>query len=281
MRHHFRVTKLEDQMKLLDFVATKLSASKKQIKRFIETNHCLINNKMERFANTQVNVGDVVEFHEVVASKPTFQPKHILFEDAYLLIYNKPSGVTTDQKGIVELLKPHGSFFLTHRLDKDTSGAVILAKSKEIEEKLAEAFLNRLVKKEYLALVDGIPKAKEGLIENTLGKIGGFEGQTLYGKVNQGGKHAKTTWKLGKYFKKEALLHCYPETGRTHQIRVHLSEIGHPILGDYQYGKAFKSSLRPSRQMLHAYRLSFLHPVTEEPIKVQAPIPKDFQEMMT
>lgn len=264
-------------MKLLDFVASHLELSKKQIKRLIETNHCLVNQKMERFASTLLSSGDEVQFDVKIQSKPTFQAKHVLFEDPYLLIYNKPAGITTDSKGILEFLKSHGRFFLTHRLDKDTSGALILAKSSEVEEKMAESFASRQVKKEYLALIDGVPKSKEGVIENALGKIGAFSGQTLYGKVMHGGKHAKTVWKRGNI---GSLLHCYPETGRTHQIRVHLSEMGYPILGDYQYGKAFKSPLRPSRHMLHAYRLTFLHPMTGELLKIQAPIPKDFQEVM-
>lgn len=282
MKHHFRVTKQEEQTKLLDFVSSRLgeTVSKKQIKRLIETNHCLVNQKMERFASTPLSSGDEVHFEESIEQKASFQSKHVLFEDAYLLIYNKPSGISSEPKGILELLKPHGHFVLTHRLDKDTSGALILAKSAKVEEKMAEAFALRQVKKEYLALVDGTPKFKEGTIENELGKIGGFAGQTLYGRVVQGGKRAKTLWKLGKTSKKGSLIHCFPETGRTHQIRVHLSEIGHPILGDYQYGKAFKSPLRPSRHMLHAYRLAFLHPMTGAQLKIQAPIPKDFQEVM-
>lgn len=286
MKHHFRVVKAEDNTKLLDFLYIRLkeAVSKKQIKRLIESNHCLINQKMERFASTQVFLGDEVQFEQTLEVKPSFHLKHILFEDPFLLIYNKPAGVTTDPKGILELLKPHlnphAPFFLTHRLDKDTSGALVLAKSAEVEAKLTESFASRHVKKEYLALVDGIPKNKEGVIENQLGKIGGFAGQTLYGQVMQGGKTAKTTWRASKTSKKGSLLHCFPETGRTHQIRVHLSEMGHPILGDYQYGKSFKSPLRPARHMLHAYRLSFLHPVTQELIKIQAPIPKDFQEYM-
>lgn len=280
MKHHFRVSKQEDQLKLLDFVALRLGGSKKQWKQLIETNHCLINQKMERFASFHVSVGDEIHFDDLSYPKPSFQPKNVLFEDPYLLVYNKPPGIITDQKGILSLLKLQGSFFLTHRLDKDTSGALILAKSSSLEEKMRSAFHQRLIKKEYLALVDGTPKSKEGIIENALGKIGSFAGQTLYGKVTQGGKCAKTIWKLSKGSKKGSVLHCYPETGRTHQIRVHLSEMGHPILGDYQYGKTFKSPLRPTRHMLHAYRLSFLHPMTGVLLKIQAPIPKDFQEVM-
>jgi RluA family pseudouridine synthase len=267
-------------MRLLDFVASHLEISKKQIKRLIETNHCLVNQKMERFASTQVSFGDEVQFNESAPPKVSFQEKQILFEDPFLLIYNKPAGITCDPKGILQLLKPHGLFFLTHRLDKETSGALILAKSAEVEEKMGEAFASRQVKKEYLALVDGAPKSKEGVIENDLGKTFAFAGQTLYGRVAQGGKRAKTSWKLGKTSKKGSLIYCFPETGRTHQIRVHLSEMGHPILGDYQYGKSFKSSLRPARHMLHAYRLAFVHPMTGVPLKIQAPIPKDFQEVM-
>lgn len=280
MKYQWQVSKQEDGMKLIDFVFSRLdeTVSKKQIKRLIETNHCLINHKMERFSSTQVFFGDEIHCDELnVEKSPQFEPKRILFEDPFLFIYNKPPGVTVDQRGILQFL---GQFFLTHRLDKETSGALILAKSSEVEKKVTEAFRLRKIQKEYLALVDGIPKYKEGVIENNLGKIGGYAGQTLYGKVQHGGKIAKTIWRLGKTSKKGSLIHCFPMTGRTHQIRVHLSEMGHPILGDYQYGKAFTSPLRPTRHMLHAYRLTFLHPQTGILLNIQAPIPKDFQEVM-
>lgn len=261
-------------MTLLEFIALFHSSSKKEIKRLIENNSCKLNGVIERIASQKVAYGDSVEWNPQIKEKVHFDKKRILFEDDALLIYNKPSGITSDAEGILELLKPHGHFFLVHRLDKETSGILILAKNEEEKKALTNAFRDRAIKKQYVALVEGIPKQK-GIIENYLGKVGGFQGQTLYGAVGKvKGKLAKTEWVLQKALKHAALISCFPETGRTHQIRVHLSEMGHPILGDYQYGKP----KQPHRLMLHAYKISFNH--QGKILSITAPIPKDFQDVL-
>lgn len=268
---HYKVK--EGEIKLLEFLALKIPSSKKEIKRQIEFGACKLNGVVVRIASKKVTAGDLLEWNARASVKSSFDPASILYEDEDLLVYNKPPGVTSDSEGILALLKPYGQFLLVHRLDKDTSGLLILAKKASSEKILTAAFKERAVEKHYVALVFGLPKPK-GVIENYLGKIGGYQGQTLYGSVAPHlGKFAKTSWVLQKALKKAAFISCYPETGRTHQIRVHLSEMGHPILGDYQYGKK-----EAPRLMLHAYKISFLH--RGNTLTLHAPIPKDFQEMI-
>lgn len=262
-------------MTLLEYMASRLSKSNKEIKRAIERGACRVNGRVERVASRTITLNDRVEWHEVVIEKVVYDPARILFEDENLLAYNKPPGIACDEQGILHLLKAKAPLLLVHRLDKYTSGVLLLAKNKPAEKKMLEAFKQREVEKVYLALCDGNPKVKSGVIENYLGKIGGYQGQTLYGSVPPHlGKRAKTFWSVEKSYKNAALIRCYPETGRTHQIRVHMSEMGHPILGDDQYGKDFRCPLRPPRMMLHAYELRMGE------LKVRAPIPKDFQEVI-
>lgn len=274
----FKVKKDEEGLSLLEFIQKRIVSdhSNKEIKRRIENNCCTLNGVVERVASKKVAFGDSVEWDDSFKEKEiVFEPTRILFEDADLLIYNKPPGISCDQEGMIRLLKPKGRLFLVHRLDKYTSGVLVLAKNRETEKALLEAFKKREVEKYYLALCDGVPRAKEGVIENYLGKVGSYQGQTLYGSVpSHLGKYAKTVWTLKKAYKNASLIACYPETGRTHQIRVHLSELGHPILGDYQYGKHFRCPLKPPRMLLHAYELIINHLGKRQ--KFKAPIPKDF-----
>lgn len=283
----WKVSKEDVGIKLIDFLEKKLlkEISNKAIKKQIELGRAALNKVVERFASTKVCLNDVVTFdHQTLLKKSqpvVFDKKKILFENDNILVYNKPSGVSSELNGLLSLLAPYGTFFLVHRLDKDTSGAIILAKSSKIAETLMEGFKKREVVKEYLALVHGSPKEIEGVIENYLGKISSFSGQTLYGKVPANkGLPAKTSWNLFKTSKRAALLKCYPETGRTHQIRVHLSQMGHPILADPLYGTKVLSEHTPERLMLHAYKITFKDPSSNSTITVEAPIPLDFKRAM-
>lgn len=280
----FYVEKRDENLTLVEFISKVLSESisKKEIKRRIEDNCCSVNGVVERVASKKLAWKDRVEWEEkqkAPISKAQFESSRILYEDRDLLVYNKPSGVECDQEGIVRLLKVHGRFFLVHRLDKYTTGALVLAKTREAEQSLLTFFKEREVGKCYIALVDRVPKVKSGTIENYLGKVGGFQGQTNYGSVKAPfGKFAKTAWSVKNIYKNASLIVCYPETGRTHQIRVHLSELGHSILGDFQYGKKFVCKIKPPRMLLHAYSIEFKHPMEDKILKIKAPIPKDFQE---
>lgn len=281
------VAKAEQGKRLQDFLREKLPLvySSRDIKRQLECGRCLVNGLVERFASKRLLAKDRIQFDPTSLGGATerfcFELNRLLFEDEHLLVYDKPAGVTSDEKGILRLLKPHVSSFLTHRLDKETTGALILAKSSLIAEAVMETFRKRGVAKVYLALVDGCPEELGGVIENRLGKIATYQGQTIYGKVSgEKGLAAKTRWTLKKSGKNAALLECRPETGRTHQIRVHLAEMGHPILGDYQYGKRFRSKMRPKRLLLHASQVAFLHPIFGKKVNIEAPLPQDFIEAM-
>jgi RluA family pseudouridine synthase len=281
----WKVTSSAKGTKLIDFIKSKIDSkySSRQIKRWIENNHCSVNGRIERFASAVVIDGDLIHFQLFEADSAANQKFHpdrdsILYEDNDLLIYNKPPGIAcTDSLFLNALRQFSPGLTLIHRLDKDTSGALMLAKTDSMREAMIAEFKLKKIRKKYAALVDGSFDKESGNIESYLGKVAEYQGQSLWGRVGKGhGLYAQTQWKILQRGLHAALLECCPITGRTHQIRVHLAEIGHPILGDYQYGKKFKSSFRPRRYLLHASNLSFEHPLNRQIINVEAPIPEDF-----
>lgn len=270
--------------KLIAFLARQFNSqySARQLKRAIENNLCQINGRTERFASVLLGLGDKItlRLEEAVSfssSSLTVDLKSILFEDKHLLIYNKPKAINCDADGILKLLQPYcPSLQLVHRLDRDTTGVLLLAKDEKSSQFLLGQFKKATVHKCYRAIADGILKEKDGVIDNFLGKKKIYQGQTIWGAVTSGGVHAYTRWKRLKTGNRATLLHCFPETGRTHQIRVHLSEIGHPILGDYQYAKKFCCPYRPLRYLLHAEKISFVHPESKQILSIEASLPEDF-----
>jgi 23S rRNA pseudouridine955/2504/2580 synthase/23S rRNA pseudouridine1911/1915/1917 synthase len=202
-----------------------------------------------------------------------------LFEDEALLVYNKPAGINSDEKGILQLWKstlPH--LQLVHRLDRDTTGILLLAKQPAIFDQLVSQFKQYQVNKRYLAIVDGGMEQAKGKIENYLGKKRAYAGQTIWGAVaSSKGLYAYTEWERLKKGHRASLVACYPKTGRTHQIRVHMAEMGHPILGDFQYGKQFQCEHRPPRTLLHAESIQFKHPLSGREMSLTAPLPDDFK----
>jgi RluA family pseudouridine synthase len=274
----FTVGPEDSGLKLLDFLKINLEEeySGKQIKRWIENKNCRLNGKVERFAAVVVGRGDRIEF--LVGDEPvkgTLDKSRVLYEDNDLLIYDKPSGIASDDPKFLRSFSPN---LLVHRLDKETSGALIFAKSAAVKEIMIERFREKRVQKEYLALVDKVPSQQSGRIENSLAKIREFHGQAIWGVVDEGkGSHALTEWERLKIGPQAALLLCRPLTGRTHQIRVHLSAMGHPILGDTQYGHEFKCTYHAPRCLLHAHRLEFDHPTQKKRVAVEAAIPSEMQ----
>lgn len=272
----WKVTESESGQKLSAFLKDKLGAeySARQIKQAIEQNACQVNGRIERFATSVVGRGDAIAFDYV---QPKSRVKSdILFQDNYLVVSNKPAGISSEDAAAM----PLPGLELLHRLDKDTTGVLLWAKKPAAAKLMMEAFKKRLIKKTYFAIVDGAPKQRNGHIENRLGKLHGYQGQSLWGEVD-GGLLAITDWAVEKTFRSRAsLMICYPLTGRTHQIRVHMSGLGHPILGDKQYGKRFSCAYRPSRCLLHASCVEFMHPITGANVRVEAPLPKDFHEAM-
>ena len=249
-------------IKLVAFIKEKTnsSLSLRAIKRALEKGVCSVNGKKEHFASRDLFEGDVVELsedwegfgEEVAKAKP-----EVLYEDDFYQIVDKPSGIVSEDKNF--------SYQLVHRLDKGTSGVLILAKNKAAFEAMKNLFLEKKIKKSYLALVDGALKAPFGKKSSYLNKKGFMEGQTIWGTAKRG-FWAETYWQLLEKFENYSLIILDIPTGRTHQIRVHLSENGHSVLGDTQYGKK-----RPfKRLMLHSLSIEFLHPFLKKKILVYA-----------
>ncbi|MBS0604008.1 MAG: RluA family pseudouridine synthase [Verrucomicrobia bacterium] len=283
----WRVSKKQAGMRLLQFLRESYpeAPSVKAIKRAIDGKLCTVNNRTETFSSYTLEENDIV-----VLKEDTFEIKKelkvsratVLYEDKELLIINKPAGIVSDAKSIKSSLPDaKGTLELVHRLDKETSGVLILAKTPEAKEKMVSLFKERTVRKLYLALVDGVVAKDEGTIDNFLGRKHSYQGQTVYGTVEENkGQRAITYWKCLKRGKVASVVCCEPYTGRTHQLRVHLSTMGHPILGDSQYGKKFICHLKPCRNLLHAYSITFKHPTNGKAIKAIAPIPADFKQAL-
>jgi 23S rRNA pseudouridine955/2504/2580 synthase len=261
----FRVSVEEHGVRLLAFLRGRCpeGLSVKAIKRAIDSRGCTINGRMESFSTHVVKGGDLVILR-LQEQEPVLTPT-ILYEDEHLLICNKPAGMVSEN--VVFPHKPD----LIHRLDKDTSGALMLAKTKEMKEQMIALFKLKQVRKFYLAVVDKNVKEPHGKIEQCLVKKHQYQGQTIWGTAERG-LSALTYWECLKQMEDSSLLLCEPVTGRTHQLRVHLSSIGHPIVGDYQYAKRFKCAFKASRQLLHAHRLVFTHPLSKKPIDLKAPL---------
>jgi RluA family pseudouridine synthase len=278
------VTAEESGSKLLSFLIQRLEGkySARFLKRLIEHNGCEVNERTERFASTLLGKGDHVSLYMEHAPLPPsheIEPSRILFEDEALLVYNKPVGINSDERGILQLWKSTlPQLQLVHRLDRDTTGLLLLAKQPVAFDQLVSQFKQFQVNKRYLAIVDGWLEQSKGKIENYLGKKRAYAGQTIWGGgANPSrGLYACTEWERLKKGQKASLVACYPKTGRTHQIRVHMAEMGHPILGDFQYGKHFQCHYRPPRILLHAEMIHFHHPLTGREMNLIAPLPDDF-----
>jgi len=202
-------------------------------------------------------------------------PLDILFEDDTLIFLNKPAGLVVqkrmynpDEPFLEELVARHTSpSFLMQRLDRGTSGVIFFSKSSELNVRLTRQFERKRIRKRYLALCDG-ELAERQTIDAPIARVGAIK----FG-VRDDGKRAVTHVTPREAAKKGSLLDIDLETGRTHQIRVHLSAIGHPLAGDWLYGES-----NAARPMLHAAELEMTHPLTNEVLRVAAPVPDDFRE---
>jgi 23S rRNA pseudouridine1911/1915/1917 synthase len=227
---------------------------------------------------------------------PVAIPLNVLYEDEHLLAVNKAAGmvvhpgVGTGEDTLVHALLAHCAGGLSgvggierpgivHRLDKGTSGVLLVAKNDAAHRGLSEQFAGRQLRKEYLALVAGVPRLRSGMIERAISRHPVHRERMT---VGEGGRPARTDWEIVEAFGgRAALVRCRIHSGRTHQIRVHLKSIGHPLIGDTTYGwKADPHLPDPGRVMLHAERIAFLHPVTARPLDLRAPLPADFTNLL-
>ncbi len=250
---------------------------------------------------SELRAEDVVTFSHADTAPAELRaadiPLDILYEDEHLLAVNKAAGMVvhpgagTGEDTLVHALLGHcaGSLSgvggverpgIVHRLDRETTGVIVVAKSDAAHRGLSEQFAERHLHKEYLALASGVPRLLSGVIESGISRHPIHRHRMTTG---EGGKPARTDWKVEQAFGTQvSLVRCHIHTGRTHQIRVHLKSLGHVILGDATYGwkENISLPLRPERVMLHAERLIFLHPVTARQIEVRAPLPEDFRAMI-
>ena len=240
---------------------------------------------------------------EPAHNEPQDIPLTILFEDEHLLVVDKPAGLVVHPAAgnfdgtLVNALLHHCAGRLSgiggvarpgivHRIDKDTSGLLVVAKTDVAHESLAKQFAAHSIDRRYLAIVNGIPKTSGGSIDAPLARSATNRKKIAIVEGHRG-KRAVTHWRRLEALKDAALVECRLETGRTHQVRVHMASIGHPLIGDPVYGRFSKThgkilkELQFHRQALHATELGFTHPVTKHRLSFTSAMPPDMQELMS
>ncbi len=288
----------EDNNERLDKVLSKIdnTLSRTMIQKLIEEEKILVNGKLEK-ASYKVNIGDLITIEEVppkeIELKAEDIPIEILYEDKDIIVVNKPKGLVvhpangnpdgTLVNAIMNICKDSLSGIggeirpgIVHRLDKDTSGVLIVAKNDIAHINLSNQIKNREVKKIYIALVRGVIKENEATINMPIARSTKDRKKMA---VSKNGKEAVTHFTVLERFEKYTLLKVKIDTGRTHQIRVHLSEIGYPVVGDYVYSNG-KNPFNVVGQMLHAKSIEFKHPTTGKIMKIEAPLPEYFEKII-
>ena len=271
--------------------------SRNTVQRLIDENQITVNGKTTK-SSYKTNLNDEIEINipeaREISLKPQDIPLEILYEDNDIIVVNKPKGMVVHPANgnpdgtLVNAImaKCKGSLSgiggeirpgIVHRLDKDTSGAIIVAKNDKAHIRLSDDLKNHRIKKTYIALVRGTVKENEATINMPIARSKQDRKKMA---VDKNGKEAITHFKvLNRYEGKYTLLEINIETGRTHQIRVHLSHIGYPIIGDSTYSNG-KNEWGIEGQCLHAKSLDFKHPITEKEIHIEAPLPKYFNEII-
>lgn len=274
--------------------------SRSRIQALIKSGDVLVDGKPAK-AKSPVERGMMIEIHipapEAAEAVAQDIPLHILYEDADVVVINKESGMVVhpaagnpdgtvvnallhhcgDLSGIGGVERPG----IVHRLDKDTSGCLVVAKNDVSHQSLTAQFAKRSTEKLYLAVVQGCPKDKSGTVFTHIGRHP--VNRMKMAVVNPGsGKAAITDWEVLCHDPStdSSLVLCTLHTGRTHQIRVHMLHLGHPLIGDPIYANPNRQKARPGRLMLHAWRLCFNHPKTKERIENEAPIPAEYTPWM-
>ena len=287
-----------ENVRLDAYIAQKCeNLSRTMIQKLIEDGEILVNGQ-EKKISYKTKQGDVIEIHIPEAKEINLKaqdiPLDVVYEDDDIIVVNKPKGMVvhpangnpdgTLVNAVMSLCKGSLSGIggeirpgIVHRLDKDTSGLIIIAKNDVAHINLSKQIKDRRVKKIYIALVKGNVSENEATINMPIGRSNKDRKKMA---VRKDGKEAITHFKVLKRYGKYTLLELKIDTGRTHQIRVHMAEIGHPVVGDMIYSNG-KNEFGIEGQMLHAKSLDFQHPVTGKQIHLEAELPKYFEEILS
>lgn len=264
--------------------------SRAQVQRLIGQGHITVNGAPAK-ASRSLRKGDVISVTVPPPAPAELQPEaiplSIVYEDADLLVVDKPAGMTVhpapgqQEHTLVNALLAHCRDLsgiggqqrpgIVHRLDKDTSGLIIVAKHDRAHRGLADQLASRAIEKTYVALVKGNVSPDAGVIDAPIARDPGHRHRMA---VVQGGRPAVTRYRVRRRYLGYTLVEAYPETGRTHQIRVHFASVGHPVAGDATYGGKVPFM---ARQFLHAAALTFHHPVTGALMELTSPLPQDLE----
>ncbi len=260
--------KVEKRANLKDFIADYLNISKNKAKELIDSRTVFVNNRRVWISSYVLNAGDIVEIPDQEKTEKWSIEKNIIYEDKYIIGINKPPFLESESKkgsveDILRSFKKDKKIKAVHRLDRETSGILLFAKNSNVFERFKKAWRDKKIKKEYFAISHGKAEFKKKVVN-----------------LPVDGKYAKSFIYTVKTSSDFTLFRVEIPTGRKHQIRIHLSKIRYPIVGDKLYGlKDINSSLLKNvkRQMLHSYSISFIHPYTKERITIKAEIFPDFK----
>ena len=301
-------------MRLDKYLASQINnTTRSKIQQLIKKKAVFVNNRLTEDAAYKIRSEDIITLLAISVEKHNILPRqmnlNIIYEDEHLAIINKSAGVTTHPgagnhndtlvNGLIEHFQSNLSTLggctrpgIVHRLDKNTSGVIVIAKNDHAHVKLSEQLQRREIKRTYNAVVWGVPAQVNGTIVKNIGRS--RQNRKKMQILEFGGKTAITHYKVLKVFLNNtfSLIQCDLETGRTHQIRVHLKYLGCPIVGDPEYGHIKKKRKEPlsdtlneylaflSRQMLHAKRIKFAHPINEKLIDYEIGLPYDMAHLI-
>lgn len=286
----------ETGVRIDKYLSQNTEYSREFIQKLINNNLILANNKPVK-ASYKVENQDCIT---IAAEKllleqdivPTKMDLDIVYEDEHIMVINKPSGLVVHPgSGNTTNTLVNGLMYYTknlsnigeenrpgivHRIDKDTSGLILIAKTNKAHEILADDFKNKRIHREYLALLKGVFKQSSATIDAPIGRDkNNREKMTVTAEFS---KHAITHMKVLKRYAKYTLVSCVLETGRTHQIRVHMAYIGYPIFNDPVYSKGECTDFG---QFLHSYKMDFIHPITKKEMHFECPLPQYFEEFLS
>ena len=287
---------LQDKVRLDVFLSGELGVSRSNVKTVLEKDGAFVNGKKRNKSGFELRVGDVVEFElpepEVLDVKATDIPLDIVYQDDWFAIINKPQGMVVHQassykesdtlvnallfnldnlSGINGVIRPG----IVHRLDKDTSGLIVVAKNDEAHKSLASQIEKKTARRIYFGLCDGNFKEDEGTVDAPIARSTKDRKKMA---IAEGGRRAVTHYKVLERFGKYTLVRFELETGRTHQIRVHAASLHHPIVGDSVYGGS--TALYKNGQLLHAKELVLTHPHTFERMTFECDLPDYFEAVL-